>query len=233
MEPAKALHERGIRLILDLPTRAPPRDEAARLALGDTLQNEIPTQQLLENWTAVCREWSLRYGPLVSGWWLDGYYVRDGWSHLDKPHNARTWSAALRAGNPDSLLAFNPGSRRQKAFLRVNDFQDYTAGEMPDLSETPQSSPPPAGMDWQVLVYPGRKWGQGGQPRFDGPTLLRYIDTINADGGSLTLDVPVSREGRIPDPFLSTLEDLGRHEEMLVSGRVDDALQRPVDTRDP
>jgi hypothetical protein len=222
MELAKALEKRGIRMILYLPTRAPQRDEAARLALGDTLQNETPTQEFMGNWEAVCREWSLRYGSLVSGWWLDGYYVRDGWKDFDQPHNARTWSAALRAGNPDSILAFNPGSRRHKAFLRVNDFQDYTAGEMPDLSETPTSSPAPAGMEWQVLVYMGRKWGQGGQPRFDGPTLLQYIDSINAQGGSLTLDIPVSREGEIPEPFLSILKDLGKHREMLVNGRVDD-----------
>merc|ERR1712034_172963 len=36
-------------------------------------ENQAPNPAFLKSWGEVCGEWSKRYGPLVSGWWFDGY----------------------------------------------------------------------------------------------------------------------------------------------------------------
>ncbi len=50
------------------------------------------------------REYSLRFGELLDGWWIDGAWVFPT-GELD----FALWSNALRAGNPNAVLAFNNG----------------------------------------------------------------------------------------------------------------------------
>ena len=38
-------------------------------------------------WEAVIREWSLRWGKSVSGWWIDGCYFADQMYRFDDEPN--------------------------------------------------------------------------------------------------------------------------------------------------
>ena len=40
-------------------------------------------------------------------------------------------------------------------------------------------------------------------------TLKQRIDVINAEGGAVTLDTPISPDGKIPEKVLKALQQLG------------------------
>jgi len=61
------------------------------------------------NWEAIIREWSLRWGDLVDGWWFDGVYAPHEMYTYDTPPNFGSWAAAARAGNNASILTFSFG----------------------------------------------------------------------------------------------------------------------------
>ena len=210
MEIADALAGKGIRLMLYLPSRSPQRDARAMKNLGDVHERQPAPQEFTRNWSAVIREWSLRYGEKVSGWWFDGSYNRAGWDDLSKPYNWNTWAAAVRAGNPGSLIAFNPGASITHAFNRLTDQQDYTAGEQNRFGATPQSNPAPPGMQWQILSYLGTRWAKADGPRWSDAWMIYYIRTVSRQGGAVTIDVNVSADGTIYGPHLKQLIAIGK-----------------------
>ncbi len=210
MEIADALAKRGIRLMLYLPSRSPQRDKQAMDGLGDVHERQPAPQEFTRKWSEIIREWSLSYGRKVSGWWFDGSYNTAGWDDLSKPNNWNTWADACRAGNPESILAFNPGADIRHAFNRLTDQQDYTAGEQNKFQSTPKSNPAPEGMQWHILSFLGTNWA-----RKDGPTksdqyMIDYVNTVNAQGGVVTIDVNVSYDGTIYGPHLKQLIEIGR-----------------------
>ena len=44
------------------------------------------------------------------------------------------------------------------------------------------------------------------------------MDHINAEGGAVTLDVPIAPDGKIPSAVLSALVELGKDIEKLTDG---------------
>ncbi len=207
MELAAALAKRNIRLMLYLPSRAPQRDKQALQGLSDVHQRQPAPQAFTRKWSEVIREWSERYGDKVSGWWFDGSYNTAGWDDLKQPCNWTTWAAACRAGNPDSILAFNPGTKLPKAFQSLTAEQDYTAGEQNVLKGTPQTHPAPAGLQWHVLTYLGEWWGKAKPEkvaRFTDQEIIDYIRMVNQQGGVVSLDV-AHDNGRIHPAHLRQL----------------------------
>ncbi|NQT16943.1 MAG: hypothetical protein HQ582_29570, partial [Planctomycetes bacterium] len=61
----------------------------------------------------------------------------------------------------------------------------------------------------------GQTWGKGTQPRYGADELIPYLDKVNALGGSVTFDVPLSSEGAIPESFMAVLRKLGGQHEQL------------------
>lgn len=161
-------------------------------------------------WQEVVREFSIRWGDKVAGWWIDGTYRPNTTSrHPDIP-NFASKAAAMRAGNPDSIVAFNPG-----VFPRVMSLtphEDYTAGEITG----------PGNIRWMynkdgiidgaqihILSYLGRTWGRG-EPRFTSEEVIRHSKNINAVQGAITWDVQAHPSGLIKEPFLEQLSLLGK-----------------------
>ena len=70
----------------------------------------------------------MRWGQKIRGWWIDGAYAADFRYPENEEPNFRSYSAALRAGNPDAILAFNPGVLTP--VIHYTDHEDYTAGEI-------------------------------------------------------------------------------------------------------
>jgi len=205
-----ALKKRGVRLMLYLPSRAPQDDPRALSGLGDVNEREPAPQEFTRRWSEVIREWSTRYGSGVAGWWFDGAYNTAGWDDPEAPQNWRTWAAAARAGNPESILAFNRGAEISHAFIQQTGEQDYTAGEQNDFTATPESNPAPPALQWQVLAHLGSRWASPDGPQRSPEYLIRYVREVNRMKGVVTIDVHCSETGTIYPPQLDAMERIGK-----------------------
>ena len=170
-ELAVELKKRDVRLLVYLPSGAPAADVEARKKLGWLwgrsggwqLPGEPVGGRLADfqrKWESIIREWSLRWGKDVAGWWIDGCYFADEMYRFDDEPNFASFAAALRAGNPDAIVAFNPGVR--VPVIAYTKYEDYTAGEvnLPRLPEAVETLPGPLA---------GVRRGKGADPHLDLP----------------------------------------------------------------
>jgi hypothetical protein len=65
------------------------------------------------------------------------------------------------------------------------------------------------GAQYHVLTFLGEYWGRG-EPRFGDEMLIGYTKFVNDCGGVISWDVPVSGDGKIPEPYLQRLAALNR-----------------------
>lgn len=211
---AAALAPRGIRLMVYLPGGAPAADAVAKAKLEGVDDERHSTLQ--RHWEAVCREWSLRWGRSVSGWWIDGPYDHKAYQHPDAP-NYRSFAAALKAGNPDSIVAFNNGLRTP--LYSMTEYEDYTPGEIErDMTVSPghlpdfsRLAPYPEFLDGarlHVLTIMGEWWGKG-PVRFPDELTIGYTKFFNRRGGVVSWDVPLTVKGHIEEAFRPQLTALG------------------------
>src|SRR5215475_13635860 len=128
----EALSKRGIRLMVYLPSGAPGQDKAADAAL-EWRNGPYPNAEFQRKWERIILEWSVRWGKKVSGWWFDGCYFPNSMYRSQDAPNFASFAAAARAGNPDAVVAFNPGVVYR--MLSLTPYEDFTAGEIdkPDL----------------------------------------------------------------------------------------------------
>lgn len=212
----EVLNPIGIKVMVYLPSGAPAGDLTAveRLGWKWGFEGNWPTwgtrrtgERLSEfqlKWEAVIREWSLRWGRNVAGWWIDGCYFADEMYRHPDPPNFESFASALKSGNPDSIIAFNPGVK--VPVISLTEYEDYTAGEISDaLPVCPGRWV--NGAQYHILTYLGSYWGTG-DPRFPDELVLGYTKHINSKGGVITWDVPISPNGRIPQPFIDQLSNL-------------------------
>jgi alpha-L-fucosidase len=224
---AKALAARNIRLMVYLPSGAPAADPVARKALGWRwgakggwqLPGEPVGGRLAEfqrNWEAVIREWSLRWGKSVSGWWIDGCYFADQMYRFDDEPNFASFAKALKAGNPEAIVAFNPGVK--VPVVCHTKYDDYTAGEvnLPQLAKAVEACPgrwlecEGRKVQFQILTYLGKTWCQGDQPQQPDEKIVALTRQLAEKGGVVTFDVPIQKGGLIPQPFVGQLRAIGR-----------------------
>lgn len=139
-EIAAAVHSRGKRFVAYLPTEVSGMPIAKGVKWRDDDVNGVDHAEFQKIWCAAIREWALRWGKNLDGWWLDGYYgkafFKPTWPNgIDED----AWGAALRAGNPDCAVALNPGcievKHEPKWFIfalepRAKKLHDYLAGEV-------------------------------------------------------------------------------------------------------
>jgi len=154
----------------------------------------------------------VRFGDKVRGWWVDGAYAKEYRYPEDEAPNLRTYADALRAGNADALVAFNPGVCTPVRAYSVH--EDYTAGEIAQaLPECPGGVVEgEAGHRelYHVLSYLGPFWGRG-EPRFPDALVAGYTQHVNAHGGVVTWDLPFHPNGAIAGPFMRQLRAIGGH----------------------
>ena len=124
--------------------------------------------------------------------------------------NFESFAAAARAGNPRSIVAFNPG-----VFSRVHSItphEDYTAGEINDVARIEikrQANGRLDGAQIQILSFLGEKWGTGDEPRFATNDVVRWSRDIWRYDGAFTWDVPIQSNGTIAEPFVAQLKAVG------------------------
>jgi alpha-L-fucosidase len=212
---AKAFEPHGIRLLVYLPGAAPATDAVAKAKLEAPVDERFTALQ--RHWEAVCREWSLRWGRSVHGWWIDGPYNAPAYQHPDAP-NYRSFAEALKAGNPDSIVAFNNGLRLP--LYSMTEYEDFTPGEierdlpvapgcLPDYSQLENFTRYLNGAQLHMLTLMGEWWGKG-PLRFPDELTIGYTKYLNSKGGVVSWDVPLTPAGLIDESFLPQVEALGR-----------------------
>lgn len=200
----EALHKRGIRLMVYLPSGAPGQDKAADAAL-EWRNGPYPNREFQLKWEQIIREWSQRWGNKVVGWWFDGCYFPNLMYRSPEAPNFASFAAAARAGNPNAVIAFNPGVVYR--MLSITPHEDFTAGEIdkPELVTIRRSVDGKVdGTQIHMLSYLGETWGRGA-PRFTTDQIIAYSRKIWSAGGAVTWDVPVEWNGKISQPFLDQL----------------------------
>ncbi len=204
-----ALHKRGIRLMVYLPSGAPAQDKEADAAL-QWQNGPHPNREFQVKWQQIIAEWSKRWGNKVSGWWFDGCYFPDTMYRSTEAPNFASFAAAARAGNPNSAVGFNPGVVYR--IISMSPYQDYTAGEIdkPELVSVRRAvNGKVDGTQVHMLSYLGRTWGRG-DPRFTPEQVVEYTKKITDFGGAVTWDVPIQLNGTISQPFLDQLAALNK-----------------------
>lgn len=206
-----ALNPLGIKLMVYLPSGAPDRDPLAMEKLkwesgvwGSANNKRLAEFQVM--WQDVIREWSMRWGKKVCGWWIDGCYFADAMYRQSDPPNFRSFAEALRAGNPDAIVAFNPGV--MVPVVSHSEYEDYTAGE---ISEAFPACPGPRVSQAQhhILSYLGENWSRG-KPRFAREFAAGYTKDVTSKGGVVTWDVPTDERGLIPQEYIEQLKLIGK-----------------------
>ena len=107
-----ALDRRGLKLGLYYTGGGPRRDpKAARgMRCGPDAAGHAINGEFVRRWAEVLQEYSVRYGDKVFAWWLDGcYYSAGNFGYNDTL--LQLYHDAIRAGNPQALVALSPGVR--------------------------------------------------------------------------------------------------------------------------
>jgi hypothetical protein len=179
---SRALHAKGIRLMLYLPCQTPNRDIRAQKAFG---LSQGPKDQPIDlafakQWAEVIHEWSARYGDKVSGWWFDGGYQG---IHFNEDI-ARTYADAVKGGNKNAIVTFNPGI----TLIRYTQAEDYTAGELNDPFKVIPASRWINGSQWHALTYLGHTWGKR-DTRQPTERWVEWFQKVVTHDGAVTLDM--------------------------------------------
>lgn len=193
----RSLSRRNIPLMLYFTGDGPRGDEKAAAAFGWAWP---PPREFVEKWAAVGREYSLRYGEKIAGWWVDGCY---SWIGYDDDRLG-LMAEALRAGNPRAIVALNPGVQdRVRPYTR---HEDYTAGEQNAFFDRPLQRFVD-GEQWHILSYLGTGWAQPGV-RYGKQEMIEYVAEVNRFGGVVSIDVLLYRDGGLDRSQLEVLKAL-------------------------
>ena len=203
-----ALSPYGIDLCLYYTGDGPYQDPIAGPAMGYASQKDQVTEAFVRNWASVAEEYSLRYGTAIKAWWVDGCY--DWFGYDDSLLSI--YIPAMKAGNPDAILAFN-GGVKMGVFKRTA-HDDFTCGEMNSFEDLPKERFID-GAQWHILApigvsvtdNPYEAWCKTGckhTPEY----MKEYVRRVNAVGGAVTVDVALYRDGHLDPEQIALLKNL-------------------------
>jgi hypothetical protein len=211
MDLIRELKKYNIPLILYLPSNPPISNrlvsEKFRYSFNKDSATSQYNQPILEE---MIREWSLRYGDGVKGWWFDGLYswnaIRSTRMDMSLKHNISTHTLAAKAGNKKSLITYNYGFGK----IQVNTpYCDYSSGEKQTIDEIPSSRWVEDGVQWFLFTYLGEKWGGKGQ-QFKTVELVEKARLIVENEGVLCLEVVTDAKGDILPHHLEQIREIGK-----------------------
>ena len=178
----RALQAKGIRLMLYLPCQPPNQDARAQKAFGlpQGPRDQPVDLAFAKQWAEVIHEWSACYADKVSGWWFDGGYQG---VHFNEDI-ARIYADAVKRGNPQAIVTFNPGVR----LIRYTQAEDYTAGELNQPFNVVPAGRWLNGSQWHALTFLGSEWGRR-NVRQPTERWRAWFQKVAAQGGAVTLDM--------------------------------------------
>ena len=211
MELALALEKYDIDLYLYFTGDGPYKDEEVGRRFGFTAPRKNISMEFVQNWAEVLKEYAVRYGSHVKGWWIDGCYGEQfGYTQ----ELLQLYHDAIKAGNPDAVSAFNNGVKPtlEKWFHG----EEFTAGEYIDFTVLPESrfidgaqahTLIPLGVDPTGNLWGG--WCETGMRR-SAEHIIDYVKKFNAAGGVVTLDVKIWGDGSFDPEQVAFLKQLGQ-----------------------
>ncbi len=219
LEIAQRLKAMNKRVIAYLPAEASAQTEAVHEAFA---WNPADQSEFQKRYQEFIRQYALKFGKLLDGWWFDGCYE---WEVF---HNSLyewpAWIAAARAGNPDAIVAFNDGSFCINKVKPVTLLEDYHAGEVHTLNDgkiklgheddSPLYMPDSRfidGVQWHALL-PVDSTFEGGEPyHYSDEVLFKWVSECKSVGGAVTLNLPVGQDGRVPEASIAQMQRLGAY----------------------
>jgi len=207
----------GKRVIAYLPSEVYAQSEAVH---GAFAWDPADQSEFQRRYCEFIRQYALKFGPLVDGWWFDGCY---DWPHFNNNlYDWPRWFAAARAGNPDAIVAFNDGSFCINKVKPVTPLEDYLSGEVHMLvdgkiklghdADSPLYLPDAQyleGVQWHALV-PVDSTFEGGAPyHYSDEELIGFVKACKSVRGAVTLNLPIGWDGRIPEASLARMQRLG------------------------
>jgi len=177
-------------------------------------RDPVDKREFQRRYAGIVREWSEQMGPLISGWWFDGCYegTRTKFSWGNSRFEGSGWGEAVRAGNPDSVYAMNPGAN---TFQYVSEDEGFLAGEANDLKVTP-GRPLIGDKQWHSLVWTDCFWLHDTPdepiqpPRFYDAELYSYLHRCHHNGGAVTLNIGIYRDGTLAERSLAQVHRMNR-----------------------
>lgn len=134
MELADALAVYDIDLFLYYTGDGPHLDPVIGSKFGYADPRGQVTEDFVDRWSAVLREYAVRYGSKVKGWWIDGLY-RTHFGYTDEL--MKPYYEACKTGNPDCLVAMNNGLSNGYGFNYPE--EDFICGEFNDFVCLPEN----------------------------------------------------------------------------------------------
>lgn len=208
MDLADALEKYGIDLYLYFTGDGPFRDEVIGPKFGFGPARGKVSREFVENWASVLREYALRYGDKVKGWWMDGCY--DYFDYTDELLDI--YHEAMLAGNPAAIAAWNNGV--QDTAKRWYGGEDFVAGEQNDFENLPQTAFVD-GVRNHILApigkaeKPWHRWCKRGCA-YTHEEMRDIIRRVHGVGAAITVDMRINFDGTF-DPeqvAVMTMNDL-------------------------
>jgi len=218
LEIATRVHALGKRFIAYLPAEASAQRQGIHEVFAWNPRDQSDFQR---RYRAFIRAYSLKFGRLCDGWWFDGCYEWDVF------HNSLyewpEWIAAAKAGNADAIVAFNDGSFCINKVKPVTLLEDYHAGEVHVLvdgkiklghdQDSPLYLPKERfieGVQWHALVPVDSTFEGGGPHHYTDDELFGFVKTCRSVGGAVTMNLPISMDGAVPEASIAQMQRLGQ-----------------------
>ena len=216
----KALHKRGIRMMFYLPGNPPIQNELVDKKFKYTFGKDSPTSQFTQSyWESVIREWSLRYGKNLSGWWFDGMYrggIIETRSDMSLAHNISTHTLDAKAGNYSSIVTYNYGVNTIQS---NSPYDDYSAGDEGKIVQVPRNRWVVDGVQWFLFTYLGESWSKAGM-RFKTPELVQWAQKVFAKDGVICFDIHSDKHGAIDPDHIRQVQAVRKALDLSLKGKL-------------
>lgn len=208
-------------LIAELGTEL--RSRGIRLCVYLTALGRNDNEEIQQKHREVIKEWSNRWGDLISAWWIDG-------AVYGSPEVFKAYTEAFKSGNPNVIIAYNVGpvGMGRKQLVPVTEHEDYLAGEcdyvLPTCARIPKDlgvhftvsgdgkyylGPNISGNQLHFLNFLGEWWGTG-NPRFSNELVYSWTQHVVDNKGAVSWDLPLQDDGIIPKNYFNQVKELSK-----------------------
>lgn len=166
----------------------------------------------------IVEHMSRRYGRKLHGWWFDSFYsLTDAGPAVSVSTDLGDWrpsfeafTAACKAGNPDSAVTYNSSVNCDFCYTP---FQDYYWGEVDNLDAKPRGPFTPEGFRWHLWTcIDNREWVHLRKdtpfcaPLYGDDELAAWTRGHLLSGGAVTFNVEVTQDAIFNPASLGQLE---------------------------
>lgn len=222
MEIADALAPYGIKLMLYIPANPPVTAGKTACAPGtdpgttcgyeisdayNFRNGDIPQTQFTEQqWQSVIRDYSLRYGSKLAGWWFDGVFpwTTSEYDDLTKRYNWYSLTDAAKAGNPNRIIAYSLTGSSPSPYQDFNGGESNSIGSLPTNGRWADAQEGIQWFNWTPLGSYDPNWGGWGNKGAANNTtnLVNWVKNATDLQGVICMDIKVNRWGQLdPDAF--------------------------------